>query len=636
MAYGYNNKVLMVNLTTGEMNIEEPGDRFFHMYLGGDGLGTYYAMRDIPAHCDPLSPDNRLIISTGICTGAPVAATSRVMANFKSPVTGGIGSSQGGGAFGVKLKYSGFDALVITGKADHPVYIYLAEGKAEIRDASHLWGMTNKEYTKKLEEELGKSACPFGIGPAGENKHVYGAISTGLSHLCGRTGGGAVMGSKNLKCIVAQGNKPMFEYVDNEKLKFFDKQSMEKAKAGEYEWWRTQGTSGCPVGKHESGMLPTRNYTEGVFDDAYEIDTNAWIAKGIYGGNHACFRCGIACKQRMKALKAEHGYDVDPDYGGPEYETDGAFGSNLMIGNPVAIGKANEICNAYGLDTISVGGQIGMIMECYEHGLITAEQCYGVEPKWGSEELLMTLLMKSIERAPGLGDAMANGLDATAAWIGNGAEKYAFSTKNNPVPMHAPQAVQSMALNYSVHEYVDHQTVDMDKNCTEGTFSPEGYFPRGIYYPVPMLKLTEDKVKLVYYTHFQFSLTNCIGVCDFGWNSGTAYDMNDTVDIIKACTGWNTNQWELYKSVERVICLQRLFNEREGMDEKNDNLPERILDLPYSKGPKAGAAIDSTDLARLKELYYDMAGLDAHGHVRYAKALELDLTWARNLVDAVK
>ena len=636
MAYGYNNKVLFVDLTTGEMHVEEPGDRLFRMYLGGDGIGTYYAMREIPAHADPLGPDNRLIISTGVATGAPVAATSRVMANFKSPVTGGIGSSQGGGAFGTRMKYSGFDALVISGKADHPVYLYLENGEAELRDASHLWGMTNKEYTEKLAEELGKSACPFGIGPAGEKMHVYASISTGLTHFCGRTGTGAVMGSKNLKCIVAQGAKPMFDYADPEKLKFYFKQSVDKAKAGEYEWWQTQGTGGVPAGKNETGMLPTKNYTEGVFEFGDKIDTNEWIAQGIYAGNHACLGCGIACKQRVKAAKAEKGFDLDPAYGAPEYETIGAFGSNLMIGDVVAICKANEICNANGLDTISVGGTIAMIMECGENGLLTAEQCYGVEPKWGSVELVMTLLEKSIERAPGLGNAMADGLDACAAWIGNGAEKYAFSTKNNPVPMHAPQAVQSMALNYSVHEYVDHQTVDMDKGCTPDNFSPDAYYPRGIYAPMKFLDLTEDKVKFVYYTHIQFSLTNCIGVCDFGWNSGTAYDMVDTVQIINAAAGWNTNQWELYKSVERVLVLQRLFNEREGFNSKNDTLPERILDLPYSEGPKKGAAIDSKKLARLRELYYDMAGMDAEGHVRYSKALEMDLKWAKDMVDAAK
>lgn len=638
MAYGYNNKVLFVNLTTGEMTTEEIGERLMRMYMGGDGLGTYYAMRDIPANCDPMGPDNRLIIGTGIATGAPVAATSRVTCNFKSPVTGGIGASEAGGAFGTRMKYSGFDMLVITGKADKPVYLYLDGGKAEIRDASHLWGKTNKEYTEILTEELGKAACPFGIGPAGENLNLYAAISTGLSHFCGRTGTGAVMGSKNLKCVVAMSTKPMYEYFDAEKLKAYNKQAIEKGKAGEYEWWRTQGTSGCPVGFSEAGNFPTKNYTEGTFAEATSLETNAWIEKGIYGGNHACHNCGIACKQRMKANKAEHGYDVDPAYGGPEYETDGAFGSNLMIGNPVVVGKANEICNAYGIDTISFGSMVALVMHCYEKGLITTEQCYGVEPKWGSAELLLTLLEKATFRAEGLGNAMANGLDATAAWIGNGADKLAFSTKNNAPAMHAPQVRQNLALNYAVHEYGDHQTVQIDHHLAEGKFegNPSAYYQKGIYSPCVYGTLGEDKARANYYTHIQFSITNILGVCDFGWNSDTAYDLTDTVEIVKAITGWNTNLWEIMKSTERYLILSRLFNQREGFGVKDDELPERMFGNPYTEGPMAGSSISREQFLRARELYYDMAGLDSEGHPRYSKALELDLLWAKKLVDEAK
>ena len=638
MAYGYNNKVLFVNLTTGEMNVEEIGERLMRMYLGGNGLGTYYAMRDIPANCDPMGPDNRLVIGTGVATGAPVAATSRVTCSFKSPVTGGIGASEAGGAFGTRMKYAGFDMLVIYGKAEKPVYLYLAEGKAEIRDAAHLWGKTNKEYTEILANELGKAACPFGIGPAGENLNLYANIGTGLSHFCGRTGTGAVMGSKNLKCVVAVGAKPMYEYFDAEKLKAYNKQAIEMARNGDFSWWRTQGTSGCPVGYNDQGVLVTKNYTEGYFADANKIDTDAWIAQGVYGGNHACLNCGIACKQRMKANKAEHGYDVDPAYGGPEYETAGAFGSNLLINDVVAIGKANEICNAYGIDTISFGSIVALIMECYEKGLITTEQCYGVEPKWGSTELLLTLLEKAIVRAEGLGNAMANGLDATAAWIGNGADKLAFSTKNNAPAMHAPQGRQNMALNYATHEYGDHQSVELDSHFVEGNFegNPTNFYQKGIYFPCAYPSLGEEKAKTNYYSHIQFSITNCLGTCDFGWNSGTAYDLTDTVEIVKAITGWNTNLWEIMKSTERYLILQRLFNQREGFGVKDDELPERIFGLPYTEGALAGTSISREQFLRARELYYDMAGLDSEGHPRYSKALELDLLWAKKLVDEAR
>ena len=639
MSYGYNNKILFVDLTTGAMHTEEPGDRFYRMYLGGDGLGTYFAMREIPAHTDPLGPDNRLIISTGVGTGAPVAATSRVTANFKSPVTGGIGASEAGGSFGPRMKYAGFDSIVISGKADKPVYLYVAEGKAEIRDASHLWGKTNKEYTKIVEAEAGKGSCAFGIGPAGENLHLYANISTGLSHFCGRTGSGAVMGSKNLKCIVAAGAKPTYEYANAESLKAYNQQAINMTKNGDFSWWQTQGTSGCPVGYNEAGVLPTKNYTEGFFADADKIDTNAWIDRGVYGGNHACLRCGIACKQRMKANKAEHGYNVDPDYGGPEYETAGAFGSNLMVSDVVAIGKANELCNAYGIDTISLGAEVALLMECNEKGILTKEHTGGMDISWGNGEALVKLVELSAMREGWLGNKIADGLDALAAAIGNGAEELAFSTKNNPPAMHAPQGRQNMALNYATHEYGDHQTVELDSHFVEGNFENGGgaaYFQKGIYFPAAYPALPEEKIKMNYYSHIQFSITNCLGVCDFGWNSGTAYDLTDTVEIVKAITGWNTNLWEIMKSTERYINLQRLFNEREGFGRKDDNLPKRILGLPYSEGALAGTSIDGDNLSHCIELYYDMAGCDSEGHLRYSKVLELDLQWAKKLVEEAK
>lgn len=632
MALGYNNKVLLVDLTTGEMKTEEPGDRFYRMYLGGAGLGTYYAMRDIPAHADPLGPDNRLVISTGVCTGAPVAATSRVVANFRSPVTGGIGCSEAGGAFGARMKYAGFDAIVFSGKAEKPVYLYVEGGKAELRDASHLWGLQNKEYNEVLKEELGAKACAFGIGPAGEKLNVYANISTGLSHFCGRTGAGAVMGSKNLKCIVAVGNKPAYEYADAEKLKAFDRQSIEKAKAGEYAWWQEQGTSGCPVGYNDQGVLVTKNYTEGFFEDADKIETNYWKTLGVYDGNHACLRCGIACKQRMKANKAEHGYDVDPAYGGPEYETAGAFGSNLLINDVVAIGKANELCNAYGADTISIGAIIAMLMECNEHGLLKKDQTYGVEIKWGSAEALLLLVEKCLKREGWLGDLMAQGLDACAAAVGG--QEYAFSTKNNPPAMHAPQGRQNMAVNYGTHEYGDHQSIELDSHVIEGNFEghPADFYQKGIYSALPYPAICEEKAKFNYYGHIQFTITNGLGVCDFGWNSGTAYDLADTVEIVKAVTGWNTNLWELMKSTERFIVLQRLFNQREGFSAKDDSLPERIFGRAYTAGSLKGSFIDKEDFMNCRSIYYDMAGMDEEGHPRHSKVIEMDLQWAEKLV----
>ncbi len=640
MSYGYNNKILMVNLTTGEMNVEEPGEKFYRMYLGGMGIGVYYCMRDIPRDADPLGPENVLAISAGVVTGAPVMAASRINANAKSPVTGGIGDSQGGGFFGPALKFAGYDAVVFKGKSEKPVYLFVQDGKAELRDATHIWGMTTKDYETKLREEINRDVVVCGIGPAGEKLCVYACIINERKHANGRTGMGAVMGSKNLKCIAGIGKKPAYEYADPAILQKNLRYAGEWAKTSpQFAGMNKFGTNGGISNQNNSGMLPTKNFSEGYFEPTDATLTSMVMNDTISIGNERCYMCNIACKRHVKCTKEEHGWDVDEAYGGPEYETVAMMGSDLMIDDMATVAKLNEICNAYGLDTISTGATIGFAMDLYEAGLLTKEQCYGHELKFGNREGAVELLTRIANRDGYLGDLLADGIAAAAKAIGNGADYYNMGTKNNPYPAHMPQVKKNLAVHYAVNEHgADHMTAAHDPGNDVGGFEGPaaiGQYVLGLYEPVPYRKDVEGKMKLNYYSHINRALGNGICVCAFGYGTspGNLYDIPRTVEIVNGATGWQTNYWEMMKGAERTLVLMRLFNQREGFGAKDDVLPKRTFEQKFSFGPAEGEHVDEEKFYELRSLYYDMAGLDQQGHPRHSKIVELDLEWAEDLLE---
>ena len=636
MPLGYNGKILMVNLTTREIGVEEPEEKLYRQYLGGTGLGVYYCMRDIPKDCDPLGPDNVLVLSTGVVTGAPVMAASRLSANAKSPVTGGIGDAQGGGFWGVAFKNAGFDAVVISGKAEKPVYLFVQDGKCEIRDAEHIWGMTTKDYETKLREELGREAVVAGIGPAGENQNVYACIINERKHANGRTGMGAVMGSKNLKCVAAIGKKPTYEYSNPDFLREMVRYAGEWAKTSPFfAQFNTYGTNGGILNNNAAGMLPTKNFQEGYFEPTERTLTSVVMNETVSVGIERCYMCNIACKRQVSCNVAEHGWDVDPAYGGPEYETVSCWGPYLLIDDMPTVCKANEICNAMSIDTISSGAAVAFAMDLYENGIITKEQC-GMELNFSNRKAAIQLLEEMCARSSWLGNLLADGIEAAAKEIGNGAEYYNMGVKNNPFPAHMPQVKKNLAMHYAVNEHgADHCTCAHDPGFGEGAFqmpAAREHYATALYEPVPYKQMTEDKVKLNYYTHINRAIVNGICVCNFGYGSGSLYNQERMVQIVNAVTGWGTNLWEMMKAGERTIILMRLFNQREGFGAKDDMLPERIMKQPFTEGASAGELVDKEKFIALRDFYYDMAGLDAEGHPRHSKVVEMDLVWAENLL----
>ena len=451
--FGYVGKTLRINLTTGAITTKPLDEKVCERYMGGSGFVAYRLWKELPAGIDALSPGNILVIATGPVTGMPLMGAGRHTLGAKSPQTGGIALSQVGEFWGAEIKRAGYDEVVIEGKAEKPVYIAIKDDKVEIKDATHLWGQETKETQIAIRKELqDEKARLLLIGPGGEKLVRYACIMGGLYDAAGRGGMGAVMGSKNLKAIAVKGTGkiPIF---DSAKLREINKSLVDSIdKIGILKAWHEAGTGFDLDTGLMMGDVPVRNWRDGVMPTAAKI--NAITLRDTMGaGMDGCFACPMRCK---KKAKMEHPYKIDPDYGGPEYEGLGSFGSNLAIDDLGAVVKANELCNAGSVDVISTGGIVAFLMECWERGLITKEQTDGLEMTWGNADALLKCIEKIIKRE-GFGDIMAEGLKATAKWIGKGSEEYAMQVKNLDPGQHEPRLMPGMGLGFMINPHgADH------------------------------------------------------------------------------------------------------------------------------------------------------------------------------------
>ncbi len=384
MPYGYNGKVLRVDLDAESINVEEPQDITYSRYLGGGTLALNYLLRELEAKSNPLGPENLLVFAGSVIAGTPATGLSRFSAAAKSPLTGAFGEAEAGGWWIPELKFAGFDAIVIKGRASKPVYLWVHDGEAEIRDAGHLWGKETKETEEGIRGELGDERVRVAlIGPSGEKLVKFACILNELKHAHGRTGLGAVMGSKNLKAIAVRGKKRM-KVADGEAVKRLTKWLRDTYEEPYFSLGKL-GTARVAPMLSEQGILPTLNFREGSFDGADAIGGET-MAKTILVRRGTCYGCFIRCKREVQVGEP---YFVDPIYGGPEYETVAAFGSLCGIADLNAIAKANQICNAYGLDTISVGSLIAFALECYENGILTKGDTDGLDLRFGNTEAML-------------------------------------------------------------------------------------------------------------------------------------------------------------------------------------------------------------------------------------------------------
>ena len=614
---GFNGKILRVDLSQGAVTTEEPGDDFYRMYFGGSGFVAYFLLKEVKSGTDAFSPDNRIIFASGPITGSPVGGCGRHDVGAKSPLTGGFGDAQSGGYWGSELKFSGFDAIVIQGKAARPTYLLIQDGKAELKDASHLWGKTTGETQNLLRQELNEPGLRVAqIGPAGEKLVRYACVINDLHDAAGRTGLGAVMGSKNLKAIAVRGhNHPPFAHPETVSTlgRWLRDNVMLLAKP-----LYDMGTSRLVMGLNKSGGLPTRNFQTSFFEGASKISGET-MRNTMLTGRHSCYACPVRCK-RVVEVKGPV-YQVSPEYGGPEYETIAAFGSDCCIDDLPAIAKANELCNAYGLDTISTGATIAFAMECFENGLLTAQDTGGVELRFGNAPAMVEMV-EGIAQRRGLGNILAEGTARAAQKIGNGAEKFAMHVKGQEAPMHEPRLKQGLGLGYALSPTgADHCHNLHDIYYTAKGPGLENFKALGVMQPLPASDLSPAKVRMLLYNSQWMWVLNSLVYCLF-----VPLNYEQITELTKGVTGWNVSLWELMKVGDRVRTMAREFNIRQGLGPPEDELPHRFF-TPPTTGPLNTTAINESKLAQARKTYYAMTGWDENGKPQPEKLAELGLDW---------
>jgi aldehyde:ferredoxin oxidoreductase len=626
MPNGYNGKILHVDLSSMKMKVEEPDEVFYRTYLGGGGIASYYLLKGLKPGIDPFSPDNVLVFASNVISGVPIAGMTRYTVAAKSPLTGGFGEAEAGGFWGPELKSAGFDAVVITGKAAKPSYLWIHDGKVELRSAEKAWGLESGPAQEKIREEVKEKRARVAIiGPAGEKLVRFACVVNELKHANGRTGMGAVMGSKNLKAIAVRGNsKP--EVKDVEKFLDLAKSLTEQINThGPNKVLRKMGTPNLVMALNTQGILPTRNFHTGVFEGAEKISGEK-MTETILRTEEGCYACAVRCKRAVEVVEGP--YTTTPLYGGPEYETLGSLGSLLCIDDLAAIAKGNELCNRYTLDTISAGVAIGFAMECYENGILTKEDTEGVEFRFGNADAMIKGLEWIALRKNRLGDLLAEGVKIAAEKIGKGSEKYALHVKGQELPMHDPRGKTGQGLSFAVSPTgADHIEAPHDTPFAAPGPMLDRIAPLGLLEAVPTRDLGPKKVRNYTYLQFVWSLYNSLGVCNFVAGPVWALPLNKLVDVVSAITGWETSLWELLKAGERTVTMARVFNLREGFGRKDDTLPDRLFE-PLESGPLQGKGIDRKEFQEALTMYYEAMGWDPKDGVpTRGKLAELNLYW---------
>jgi aldehyde:ferredoxin oxidoreductase len=614
---GLANKILRVDLSNSRVWTEEQDELFYRRYLGGAGILAYYLLKEMKPRVDPLSPENILVFAPGPVTGTTMPGGSRLCVGAKSPLSGGIAKCEAGGFFGYELKRAGFDALVVQGKAEHPVYLWVNNGRVEIKDASKLWGQTVLETQDAIEAELGeKRLRTAAIGPAGENLAAISCIMTDVRHAAGRGGLGAVMGAKNLKCVAVKGNI-MPQAADPEKYRdmarWMNTNYMTYGSAARF---HTLGTGADMVGGNAIGNLPVLNWSGGQFDDVAMIDAEA-LRNSYRIAMTACPACQIRCK---KVVELENdAYKVDRRNGGPEYETLAGFGSFMGISDLAAICRANELCGLNSLDTLSTSGTIAFAMECFEKGLLTREDTGGIDLSFGNADAMLEVI-ELIAHRRGIGDVLADGSRAAARRIGRGAEEFAMQVKGVEFGMHDPRLKQGLGLLYSIAAHgADHMTGMHDTLFTQEGRGMETVRALDSLEPLAANDLSTAKVDRVKNQHLSRNFADSLVTCLFA-----PWTLRQQVDMVRALTGWDYTDFEALRQGERVATMARVFNLREGLTAADDQLPKRF----FSPTPQKNTAIDPEAMSRAKRTFYTLMGWDPVSGVPTREKLEeLGIAW---------
>jgi len=607
--FAYAGKILRVNLTTGKVSTEPLSEEIAKNYIGGIGLGIRLLMDNSKAGTDAFDPDNPLIFITGPLSGTmgPTAGNGYAVVS-KSPATGGVGESKAHGFFGPDLKRAGYDAIIITGKADKLSYLWIDDDKVEIRNGEHLKNETVYNTDVKIREELGDYYIRVSaIGEAGEKLCRFAAIINDEFRAIGRTGMGGVMGSKNLKAVAVRGTNDV-NVANLDGFKEFVKMIHERMKGPATKKYKTLGTPQNVLVLNSLSALATRNFTNATFEGAQKVSgeyLNEHYVKKIVG----CATCGMRCDHI--AVVPEGPYQGSTSR--LEFECLWSMGPLCGVDRLDAIIEAMRIVNEYGMDGISIGVVVAFAMDCYENGVITKEQTDGIDLRFGNAEALIAIIHKIAKREGWLGNALAEGVAKAAEIIGNGAEKYACHIKGLELPGYDLRTLKTAALGFSV------------------SFRGACHLRNGAYAPdvkgkVNRFKIEKGRGKMIVGDGNLYNVIDSLIACKF--SRGTYYDgLKDLATYYTLATGIAITPEELAKDGERIENLARLFNIREGKGtRKYDTLPWKIMNYPVpDEGPAKGAVVNEEELQVGLDDYYEARGWTANGVPTVEKLKELGL-----------
>lgn len=618
----------MSNKRTSRQKFSESDAR---KYLGGRGLAAKILFDELRPGIDPLGPENKLVYAAGpfAATGFPL--NSRWIVAGKSPLTGIWGESTCGGTFAVQLRKAGYDALVVEGVSKNPVYINIFNDDVKIKDAKHLWGKTTLDAELEIAHDLGArkrredDPAVVNIGPAGENLVKFACIMHTAHRAAGRAGLGAVMGSKKLKAIAVRGTKKVPIAHPKKLTELIRKTSSETVTNPNILNFTKHGQVGFVAPLQELGMLPTKNFQQGTFDQ-FEAISGEIMTQTILKSRNTCSQCAVSCKREVEVSEGPYA-PVDPRYGGPEYENDAALGSLLLVNDLKAVSKENQLCNAYGLDTISTGVIIAWIMECYERGIITRADIDGIEATWGNTDAALKLIEK-IARREGVGAILSEGVKRAAKEIGRGSERYAVEVKGMEIPMHEPRAKKGMGLSYATSNRGGcHMQSFHDTELEVANVAPE----IGISNPIGRHDTSRDKVDIIKRSQDWVAVTNSLLLCTSpGWTGFNYTRPSFNTEVLNAITGWDMQVEDLLQAGERMNNLCRCFNAREGLTRKDDYLPPRFTEDPLPDGPSKGQRLTREQLEEMLDNYYDLRGWDRRtGNPTEGKLKELGLEFVK-------
>ncbi len=604
-------KILRIDLTLRTI-IEENLDRKIAKdYIGGRGIGIFYMNKELDPLCAPLSAENIIIFATGPLTGTGAPTGARYMVMTKSPLTGAVTCSNSGGYFPTEFKKAGYDGLIITGKAETPVYLWINQGQTEIRDADHLWGKTTHHTTDMLLSETDAKARVACIGPAGENQVSFAAIMNDKDRAAGRSGVGAVMGSKNLKAVVVRG-KGKIAIANPDKFKAFNREILHAFQESVKETplgLTVNGTAGVVLTTNLLGVLPTKNWQRGTFENWEDIHGET-LTKKYLVSNKACYACPIGCGRKTKVEQA--GFEGEGE--GPEYETIYAMGSNCMINNLAAITKANYLCNELGLDTITMGATLACAMELFEKGYLDEKEV-GRVLNWGDADALIQLTRQTAFRE-GFGDRLAQGSFRLADSVGH--PELAMVSKKQEFPGYEPRGAQAMGLAYA--------TSPIGGSHMRG--DPAYFELFGIPQPIDPLEW-KGKAKPTKSFQDLSAIIDAAGLCVFFAVRNLAdktLEVKPTgiLEYLNAATGSEYSLEELMKAGERIINAERQFLVNAGFSRREDSLPPRLTREPAPTGPAKGSVCH---LEEMLDDYYQAQNWTSDGIPTEKRLKELDLGW---------